>query len=469
LTSIALGFSLAIIATDSSHYEQNGGAPHLRRGSQLTRFTVEDRHRQPSFDEQAMVRQCVLDWLGVSLRGTREPVAATARRAAASWATGGDIVLIGTGATASLADAAMLNGIAGHALDYDDTSIGSFSGHPTAPLLPALLALAESQDQPPRRVLEAFCVGMRTGCMVGAWCNPAHYARGWHATATLGTFSAAAGCASLLSLDTAQTSRALGLAAIQASGLRSAFGTPAKALQVGQAAANGLRCALLAASGTGLDAAEALDGPSGFLATHGGPDEHLAPGRLDSIRFKHHAACHSTHAAIEAAIGLAQDAAFDPRQIVAVEVQSAPSLADVCGIEHPATGLEAKFSLRATTALALLGIDTGDPDTFSDDRLMDEAYGRLLERVQVRYTPGLTEFQARVTVTGPGGHRRAGFADVGQPAPAVDEWPRLLAKFRRLAAPVLGAVTADDIAEWVERFEAHASLRPLLKLCAVTG
>lgn len=427
----------------------------------MASFTVTDRSRQLTDAERTIAGQCLLDWLGVALRGAREPTARSAREAVASWsAPHGPATVIGTSMTAGGADAALLNAIAGHVLDYDDTTVGPFEGHPSAPLLPALLSLAETRDVKPARVIEAFAVGHRTASRLGAWANPSHYRRGWHATATLGVFAAAAGCAALLGLDADQTATALALAATHASGLRASFGTPAKAVQVGHAAGDGLRCALLAEQGLRVEG-DLLGGETGFLSLHAGRDDGAAAAGLESILVKHHACCHCTHAAIDATAALG----LDPDDVHQVEVQAAPSLADVCGIDDPRTGLELKFSLRGLTALALLGADTGDPDTLSDRWALDAGYRRLHDRVRVRYLDGLSEFQAQVTVHTTGGESLTRFADVSVLPMPDERWPRVIAKFRRLSTPVIGTSRAEAIVERVRAFEAQPGVSSLLRCC----
>lgn len=430
------------------------------------RSAIGDRARSLAAAERTIVRQCLLDWLGVTLRGAGDPVPRAARAAASSWGGSstqpGSATVIGTAMKAGPADAALVNGIAGHVLDYDDTALGPFEGHPSAPLLPALLALAEARELEPARLIEAFAVGHRTGALLGSWVNPGHYRRGWHATATLGVFSAAAGCAALLGLDADQTGTALALAAAHASGPRASFGTPAKAVQVGHAAASGLRCALLAESGLRVDG-DLLEGETGFLALHAGRDDGVAPAGLESILVKYHACCHSTHAALEAAAALG----LDPDEVAACEVQAALSLIDVCGIDDPRTGLELKFSLRGLTALALLGVDTGDPDALSDRWAQDPRYREVRDRVRVRYVDGLSDFQAQVTVRGGDGASLTRFADAGLQPPPGERWPRLIAKFRRLSAPVIGAGRAHSIVEALRALEAQPDLGALLRECAV--
>jgi 2-methylcitrate dehydratase PrpD len=417
--------------------------------------------------ERAIAKQCLLDWLGVALRGAAEPVSVSARRAADQWGpTHGEATVIGAAVTAGMADAAMLNGTAGHALDYDDTSVSAFSGHPSAPLWPALLALGEIAGLSGRRVLEGFCLGARVGSMLGARGNPGHYDAGWHATATLGTFAAAAGCGRLLLLDSDTLNGALNLAATQAAGLRAAFGTSAKPLQVGQAAANGLRCALLASTGAGVSEDLIEAGLGGFLGMHDANPDALPGDGLESIRFKHHASCHCTHAAIDAALAATSAAdtpATPPRRI---EIEVSPTLAGVCDIDDPRSGLQAKFSLRAVTALALDGADTADPDTFADQRLAEPRYLELWARTRVAFVPELSDFQARVTLVDESGCRSMAFADASVEPDPVAEHRRLMRKFHRLADPVIGHDRAVAVAALIDALDELESIQPLLALCS---
>lgn len=431
-------------------------------GRTLAQFSSEARARTMSVAEWTIAKQCLLDWLGVALRGASEPVACQARSAARAWgAESGDATVIGSSMAASVCDAAMLNAIAGHALDYDDTTIGPFAGHPSAVILPALTALAEARAITVVRVLEAFSVGVRTGSLLGSWANPAHHEHGWHPTATLGVFAAAAGCSALLDLSVEQTSVALALAATHASGLRSAFGSPAKPVQVGHAASDGLRCALLADQGVG-PIADTIGGPDGFLAAYAGAgDDDLPPDGLESIRFKGHACCHCTHAAIDAATAIG----VDPLDILDVEVQVARGLDGICGIEDPQTGLELKFSLRGVTTLALFGTDTTDPATFSDSWKPDDRYRGLHRRVRIRYVDGLSDYQARVTARTGQGQTLRQVADASAGCPPASGWSRLTAKFRRLAAPVVGSARTDEIVRFVHDSDGNAPIASLLALC----
>ena len=191
----------------------------------------------------------------------------------------------------------MINGAAGHALDFDDTS-AVMGAHASVPLLPAVLAVAEEQGRSGADVLTAYVVGMEVQSRIGTSIGTEHYAKGWHTTSTIGVFGAAAATSWLLGLDNEGFATAMGIAASSASGLKANFGTMTKPLHPGQAAERGVLAARLAARGYTANA-EAIDGNQGFAQAAGS-------GALDGKRlarladswatpktlFKYHAACH---------------------------------------------------------------------------------------------------------------------------------------------------------------------------------
>ncbi len=201
-----------------------------------------------------MGRLAMLDWWGVTVGGVDEPVTRLLREAVPE--PEGPASVLGTARTASPVTAALWNGTASHALDYDDTVL-ALPGHVCAPLLPGLLALAETRGATGRDVLTAFVLGVEVMCRVSRALAPGHYRAGWHATATLGRLGGAAACARLLGLDAPGIDRAVGLAAAQLGGIHESFGTMGKPFQVGRAAADGLLAALVADGG--------MTGPSGIL------------------------------------------------------------------------------------------------------------------------------------------------------------------------------------------------------------
>lgn len=411
---------------------------------------------------------CILDWFGCTLAGSREPLSRILVAEVVGRETDGPCSVVGTTSSTSARNAALVNGAAGHALDFDDTHT-MLSGHPTVPVLPAVLALAEELDTPGAAVQMALVVGIEVECRVGALLAPGHYRAGWHATGTIGTIGAAAGCAHLLGLDAERTTHALALAATQAAGLKASFGTMAKPLHAGKAATDGLLAARLAAAGfTGNPAV--LEASQGLGEAAGGTVPDAA--RLDRLEgrwairetlFKHHAACYLTHASINAALVLAQQVA--PSAVEAVEVHVSPDSLQVCDIAEPATGLEGKFSLRATTAMALLGDDTTDMAAYSDERMGAGELVALRDRVRVVPEEGRAGTRSKVVVVTRSGDRFEAEDDTGRPAVDLALQEELLAtKFLALATPVLGQERAEALRDEIAQMETSAQVRSLCEL-----
>lgn len=425
-------------------------------------------------DVVAVAEHCLLDWLGVAIAGSREPLVRILRDEAAVDGGAPRATLIGAGGRTSTSWAALVNGAAAHALDYDDTHL-AMSGHPSAPVWPALLALAEQTHSPGAAVLAAFVSGVETECRLGLLLGAEHYAAGWHSTATLGCFGAAAACAHLLGLDESRWLHAFGLAGTQAGGVKSVFGTMAKPLHAGRAAANGLLAVRLAARGFTSDPA-ILESPQGFAATHAGALDAArlaaADGRFlvrDAL-FKYHAACYLTHAAIEAAVRLREQGRVTAREVERVEVAVPRGHLGVCDVAEPRTGLEGKFSLRATVAMALLGDDTSDPAVFTDARMASADLVSLRDRVIVRVDDALGAAESRVVVELAGGRRARESIDTGRPAVDLErQWERLSRKFFGLAAPVVderGARALRDLVADVARLD---DVGPLLAAAGGRG
>src|SRR5579863_1681626 len=215
-------------------------------------------------------RVAILDTVGCTLAGAGEPCARIVSRVTAS---NGPCLVFGTAQRVAPLDAAAINGTAAHALDYDDCS-DTLGGHPSAPILPALFALAETLGTNGRDFIAAYVAGWETETRIARGINFHHYEKGWHPTATIGVFGTAAACAKLLGLSVQQTARALALAATFSSGLKANFGTMTKPLHVGQAARNGLYAALLASEDF-TASPDALEHRQGFLRVFNGEGNYV--------------------------------------------------------------------------------------------------------------------------------------------------------------------------------------------------
>src|SRR5215471_14532972 len=246
------------------------------------------------------------DWLGTAIRGSIEPLADAI--AAVIAATGGEpqATIVGRGGRTSALLASLANGAACHALDFDDTHLPAVL-HGSAAVAPVVFALSEWRHASGADALAAFITGFELATRIGRVIGKRLTERGWHATATVGTFGAAAAAGRLLGLDARRLAQALGIAGTQAAGLEQSFGTMSKPLHPGKAAMNGLLAALLAREGfTGPTAV--LDGAAGLPATFLGVTDMGRAVEDLGKRFeildnstKFYAACHLTHATIDAA------------------------------------------------------------------------------------------------------------------------------------------------------------------------
>jgi 2-methylcitrate dehydratase PrpD len=407
-----------------------------------------------------LARQCVLDYLGVGLAGADDPLARILLDEASEAGGARQAAVIGHGIRLPMLAAAQLNGAIAHALDYDDVNL-AMPGHPSVAILPALLALAEEKQASGKAVIAAFVAGYETCCRIGTTMRPGHYNRGFHATGTVGAFGAAAACAHLLGLDAEAAARALGIAGTQSAGLKSQFGTMCKPFHAGKAAQNGLLAARLAARGFS-SRTDLIECPQGFAATHSPdfvPEKALAePKRgfhIHNNLFKYHAACYMTHAPIECGRQVREQLGAVPGDIAAVTLKAHQSIDRVCNIPAPTDGLEAKFSLRQTVAMALAGIDTASLGAYSVATATDPALVRLRERVNLDFREDVPEAGAVIEVALSDGRTAAATFDAGIPnRDIIDQGRRLAEKFDALAAPVVGAARARELREAIAALDA---------------
>jgi 2-methylcitrate dehydratase PrpD len=414
-----------------------------------------------------VAKQCMLDWIGVAVAARDEPLVKILVQEFANEPQREESTLVGHKQRVSASTAALINGAMSHALDFDDVIAGM--GHPTVPVAPAALAIGEANGASGRDVLLAFILGVEAECRVARLMGPSHYADGWHSTATCGTFGAAASCAKLLGLDRGQLLHAIGLAGTQAAGLKSVFGTMAKPLHPGKSAQNGILAARLARSGFTSDT-DILGSNQGFAATQSTSVNPAAmiqdPDRLlivDAL-FKYHAACYLTHDSIEAAASLRREYGLKPEQIARVLVKVREGHLKVCNIQEPRTGLECKFSLRMTTALALSGDDTFKNELFSDDTAMRPDLVALRNKVVVE--PTAVNRGSIVELELSDGRRLTQSADVGLPLEDLElQQAKLERKFKYLVEPILGTERAAEIIEAVRKLETIGRIDQLMAMC----
>jgi 2-methylcitrate dehydratase PrpD len=419
-----------------------------------------------------LVQQCVLDYLGVALAGAGDELVRLLLDEFNEAGGAPQASVIGRGARLPAFLAALVNGAASHALDYDDVNM-AMPGHPSVAILPALLALAEWRRSSGREVVTAFVAGYETACRIGTALQPGHYNIGFHSTGTIGSFGAAAACARLLGLDGETAAIALGIAGTQAAGLKSQFGTMCKPFHAGKAAQNGLIAARLAARGFS-SRSDIIECVQGFALTHGpdlAPEAALAEPEaglhLFANLFKYHAACYLTHAPIECARRLREDHRLSPEEISGVTLRLDASCERVCNIPAPADGLQSKFSLRQTVAMALAGIDTASLDAYSAENAHDPRLVALRERVVLEWQEGWPQTLSELVIELADGRHLKARHDAGLPAADIaEQGRRLAAKFDSLVEPVLGAARARELHETIAGLDSLADIGTLARLAA---
>jgi 2-methylcitrate dehydratase PrpD len=364
-------------------------------------------------NDRERYRVALLDWLACAAAGRREPAAIAAR-----------------GAGHGLLERVTAAGCAGHVLDYDDTYTPGLV-HASAPVAPAALLLAADLGRDAGAALDAFAAGWEATAALARAGHPALYERGWHPTAVCGTVGAAIASARLLDLPAGRTRDAAALALLRAGGLRAAFGSPGKALQVGGAAAAGLQAARLAASGVGAPLDTIAHGPAGFEQAFGGTwaelDGHPAIGEN---WIKAYPCCLGTHSPIEAALLLRVSGwATQPLAVVVHPIaRQAAALDDVTD------GLQAKFSISYLVAFALLH---GAPGHRDFDTVDAEARALARDSITIAVDPALREMEARLES---GGETIARVETaLGSPARPMDA-TQLQDKLRELAGRELDGV-----------------------------
>lgn len=392
-------------------------------------------------------RHVVLDWLGVTIAGAHDPAGEIVRQVALLEGRG-DATFVGVAATGRAQAAALANGTAAHALDYDDSNL-AMAGHPSAPVVAAVAAVAESTRASDVEALAGIVAGHDVADRVGRAFGVEHYLTGWHPTGTVGTLAAAAGAARTMRLSAAKTAHALALAAAQASGLRVAFGTMAKPFQAGRAAAAGVLAAELAGAGVeaATDAIEARQGLAALQAPAADLDLVFDRHGIEGVVFKPYACCGGAHGTINAVTKLMASRPDGRDAVAGVEVRASAQMRAVCRVGEPATGVESKFSLPHVTALVLAGRSCG-PAGFTDDAARDPELARLRALVAVDESGAETGHATEVSVRFADGSTAVAVSDPREPAAddALErQWQQLTAKFDDLVTPFLGAARTAEL------------------------
>ena len=409
-----------------------------------------------------------LNWWGCALGGARDPQVDQLVALLISLGASGSAPLLGRGERLDLPSAALVHAFASNILDYDDTHWAT-AIHPAGPVASALVAWTSQYPSAGADVLHAFLLGMEVECAIGLAVSPAHYAKGWHITATCGVFGAAAAVGRLMQLSEAQMAWALGHAATQASGLVASLGSSAKSLNIAHAARNGLLAARYAQAGLSASALALeerfgfgdLMGDSGFrLGDMPRADSHW---QVQDNRFKPYPCGFLLHPALRVCQAMVQShgviAADEEAQI---KLRVAPLAATRANRPHPADGMAAKLSLQHAAAI-MLGEGNAGVRRFSDEAVRQSQ--ALRQKVQVLADEGLSQQQATLEVHLQSGEmRQARYSPPpGDEHPSLDE-AGLALKLRDLLAHGAPHCSADRLLDQLRRTEDLGDLRSLVSL-----
>jgi 2-methylcitrate dehydratase PrpD len=416
-------------------------------------------------------KHSAFDWLGTAIAGAKTPSANIIADTVSS--PHGLGTLIGRAARASVFDAALVNGSASHATELDDVH-DALGGHPSAAILPAVFALSELQTISGLEFLAGVVAGIEVQCKIAVALGANLGQRGFHPTSIIGTLGAAAAVGYLIRLNSAALSNAIGIAACQASGLRIAFGSMTKPLQVGNAAMNGLRAALFAQRGFSAPR-NPFASPLGFIDFDGTGD--FAPS-YDAPRtepdsgfyiletmFKDYPCCFALHGVIDAALQMRALPGYDCDSIERIDVVVNPGLPVLCSLNRPITTEETRFSMPYAIALTLAGHDPTSLDAWA---------------LQIAETPLIAALLARIrTTVGPQSQATSCTLSVHQSKqgtlsavstfryPSVDpssQWKHLNKKFMRNVGPLLGEMCTLYLVSECDQFVDLDDTSTLLRL-----
>lgn len=445
----------------------------------LARFIVESSYDKMPPQAIDTAKKAILDCFGVTFTGVASHEGKLLIDFVKELGGNPAATVIGGGFRTTAPLAALVNGTMAHAEDFDDWTFATL-GHPTVPMLPAILAIAEQTKASGREVIEAYVTGFEAQCATVRGVSPSHYVRGWHATGTIGTMGAAAAAAKLLKLSVDQTRMVLGLAASQAAGLRQNFGTMTKPFHAGNAARSGVMAAMLMKRGftASPDIMEERFGVINVLKGNGaGEPQAVTEGLGENyvivttgVAFKLYPSCGETHSTIDLVLDLAKTNSISPGDVESAEAAVEDTTASVAFYTAPKTGLEGKFSLEYCMARALLD-GWVSLEHFTDEKVNEPKVKELLGRMQRRIDPSIPPIAgSSVTIRLKDGREFSQKADApkGSPqSPPTDD--ELFSKYRNCAQLILSPSDTDRSLDLLRNLEQVKDLTELLEIAAKPG
>jgi len=451
---------------------------------EVASYVAKTRYRDIPSEVIHAARGFVLDGLGVALAGVTEKSTRIVLNHVRQLGGKAESTVVGTGLKVPAPKAALINGVSGHAMDYDDTQLSTSKEgvyglltHPTTPVLNAGLAIGEREKISGEAFLLAYVVGVEVECRIADAINPHHYQSGFHSTATIGGLGAAMAVGKILRLKEEALIRTLGVAASTASGLRENFGTMTKPLHAGRAAENGVTAALLAQAGF-TSATNILEARRGFFhAMGGGYDESKISGRLGrpyfmlepGISIKPYPSGSLSHPAQDLILDVVKEHDLQADTIESIDVGTNSNVPNALIYPMPKTALEGKFSIPFCMAIAVLERKAGIAQ-FVDRKVRERRVVELMKRVTLYVDNelealGYDQVRSRIRIKLKNGKIIEGRYDVARGHPQKPmSWAELSEKFRDCADLVLPRKEAEAAIRLVSRLDELRSLSPLVRV-----
>ena len=424
----------------------------------LARYVVNSK---PGDIPEAVKREgvrSILNWLGCAVGAARHEAVDCALTALLPFAGPAQASILGREEKTDILHAALMNGITSHVFDFDDTHLPTII-HPSGPVASAIFALAEYQEASGAELLHAFILGVEVECRIGNAVYPNHYDVGWHITGTAGVFGAAAAAGKLLGLNEQQMIWALGIAGTQSSGFREMFGTHCKSFHPGRAAQNGLASALLAQKNF-TSSNQVIEAKRGFANVMSTKQDYSriteGLGKTFEVTlnsYKPFACGIVIHPAIDGCVQLKKENGLTGAEIEKVELTVAPLVLELTGKRTPQVGLEGKFSVFHSCAVALLHGAAGEKE-YSDAMVRDPKVIALRDRVDAAIDSKMRDDEVHVRVTLEDGRKLEKYvahAIGSKDVPMTNT--QLEAKFRGLADDILGAEASQRLLALAWRIE----------------
>lgn len=437
----------------------------------LSEYILKQAYGNLSDTDIEKAKLCFIDWIAVTLAGSRESVSEINFGLIETLGGKEQASILGMGLKTNLLFASLVNATSAHALDFDDVHLDS-SGHPSAPIIPALLALAEWKGLSGRDFITAFVTGVQVFFSLGAANMPMHYQEGWHNTGTFGHIAAAAAAAKLLNLNKSKTVNAIGIAATQSAGLQNVFGTMGKPFNAGKAAMDGLLAALLAERNFTCSV-DSIGGKNGFLSVFSSTSDPLAMAKalaeknfLDGVTFKRYPACFATHAAIDCMLFLKNRYDINPEKIAEIECIVYPKCLDIAALADPKTGLEGKFSVQFCLALALT---EGKVvlDAFIDSKVNNPSLRNIMKKVKLTGDLSYSETRTSEVVikfkNGKNIQKKVVFSE--QRGDPVKEREAVVKKYREITCSFMHSRKAAALLTSLESMERAENMANVISLC----